>query len=248
MTVAARDPAAPSTGRWIDVDVTRYVVKLMNGVDTVQTIAPVAVGEQVNTGAYESTQTGLFHVYNKIAGLQWDAPYSTYIADWVGFDAAKANGIDLFLVDKDGRLLMAARAALTTAVSAPAMRAPSSITPRSACRSTSTYDQAMPDFETMGLPQDVTVYAPDGGEVRVLLALEGGSFAHFALEPGKTSIAVTHRTVEEIGTSSPGTARCGANRANAKKSLRWSLAFASLYLWGRTSSSAASAPRSWALS
>ena len=50
----------------------------------------------------------------------------------------------------------------------------------------------------MPLPQDVTVIAPDGGEVRVLLALAGGSFAHFALDAGKTSIAVTHHTVEEI--------------------------------------------------
>ncbi len=56
----------------------------------------------------------------------------------------------------------------------------------------------MADFETMMLPGDVTVVAPDGGDVRVLLALAGGSFAHFALEPGKTSIAVKHRTVEEI--------------------------------------------------
>jgi mannose-6-phosphate isomerase-like protein (cupin superfamily) len=56
----------------------------------------------------------------------------------------------------------------------------------------------MTDFDTMMLPRDVTVTAPDGGDVRVLLALAGGSFAHFALDPGKTSIAVTHRTVEEI--------------------------------------------------
>jgi mannose-6-phosphate isomerase-like protein (cupin superfamily) len=56
----------------------------------------------------------------------------------------------------------------------------------------------MPGFETMSLPKDVTVIAPDGGEVRILLAVAGGSFAHFALDPGKISIAVTHRTVEEI--------------------------------------------------
>jgi len=56
----------------------------------------------------------------------------------------------------------------------------------------------MTDFATMNLPKDVTVVAPDGGDVRVLLALAGGSFAHFALDPGKTSRAVTHRTVEEI--------------------------------------------------
>jgi mannose-6-phosphate isomerase-like protein (cupin superfamily) len=34
--------------------------------------------------------------------------------------------------------------------------------------------------------------------VRVLLRLAGGSLAHFALDPGRVSRAVTHRTVEEI--------------------------------------------------
>jgi len=50
----------------------------------------------------------------------------------------------------------------------------------------------------MSLPKDMTVVAPDGCDVRVLLALAGGSFAHFALDPGKTAKAVAHRTVEEI--------------------------------------------------
>ncbi len=99
---AVVDPMAPSTGKWIDVDVTRYRVQLMNGTSIVQTIEPVAVGAQINTGAYESTQTGLFHVYNKIGGLQYDPPYSTYIRDWVGFDQAKANGFHSFLVDQSG--------------------------------------------------------------------------------------------------------------------------------------------------
>ena len=40
--------------------------------------------------------------------------------------------------------------------------------------------------------------APDGSDVRVLLGLAGGGMAHFALAPGLTSAAVTHRTVEEI--------------------------------------------------
>jgi mannose-6-phosphate isomerase-like protein (cupin superfamily) len=40
--------------------------------------------------------------------------------------------------------------------------------------------------------------APDGSEVRVLLALRGGSMAHFTLGAGAVSIAVAHRTVEEI--------------------------------------------------
>ena len=56
----------------------------------------------------------------------------------------------------------------------------------------------MTEFATMSLPKDMTVVAPDGCDVRVLLALAGGSFAHFALDPGKTAKAVAHRTVEEI--------------------------------------------------
>ena len=40
--------------------------------------------------------------------------------------------------------------------------------------------------------------APDGTDVRPLLELKGGSFAHFELAPGRTSFAVAHRTVEEI--------------------------------------------------
>jgi mannose-6-phosphate isomerase-like protein (cupin superfamily) len=43
-----------------------------------------------------------------------------------------------------------------------------------------------------------TVLAPDGSTVRVLLAGSGGSMARFELEPGRTSSAVRHRTVEEL--------------------------------------------------
>jgi mannose-6-phosphate isomerase-like protein (cupin superfamily) len=53
-------------------------------------------------------------------------------------------------------------------------------------------------FETKRLPHAHDVIAPDGSEVRVLLALDRGSMAHFALAPGQTSKAVRHRTVEEL--------------------------------------------------
>lgn len=56
----------------------------------------------------------------------------------------------------------------------------------------------MAAFETMRLPDRPDVTAPDGSLVRVLLALEGGSMAHFELRPGFTSKAVAHRTVEEL--------------------------------------------------
>lgn len=53
-------------------------------------------------------------------------------------------------------------------------------------------------METKQLPLEPDVLAPDGSNVRILLALAGGSMAHFELESGETSTAVRHRTVEEI--------------------------------------------------
>jgi mannose-6-phosphate isomerase-like protein (cupin superfamily) len=51
---------------------------------------------------------------------------------------------------------------------------------------------------TTRLPSTPDAVAPDGSEVRRLLALGAGSMAHFTLAPGQTSLAVVHRTVEEI--------------------------------------------------
>jgi mannose-6-phosphate isomerase-like protein (cupin superfamily) len=56
----------------------------------------------------------------------------------------------------------------------------------------------MPDFETKCLPARPDVLAADGSDVRILLQLTRGSLAHFELAAGQTSIAVAHRTVEEI--------------------------------------------------
>jgi L,D-transpeptidase catalytic domain len=94
---------APTDGRWIDVNVSDFAVHLMEGSNVMRTIAPVAVGVEVDTGNFTSTQTGLFYVYNKIGGLQYDAPYDSYISDWVGFDVDKQNGFHSFLKDKDGK-------------------------------------------------------------------------------------------------------------------------------------------------
>jgi mannose-6-phosphate isomerase-like protein (cupin superfamily) len=53
-------------------------------------------------------------------------------------------------------------------------------------------------FDTMRLPAARDVVASDGSDVRVLLALPGGSVAHFELAAGRTSRAMVHRTVDEI--------------------------------------------------
>ncbi len=50
----------------------------------------------------------------------------------------------------------------------------------------------------MTVPARPDAVAPDGSDVRLLLAVAGGGLAHFALGPGETSTAVEHRTVEEI--------------------------------------------------
>lgn len=52
-------------------------------------------------------------------------------------------------------------------------------------------------FETRSVP-DGHVVAPDGSEVRILVSLTGGSMVHVTLPAGATSLAVTHRTVEEL--------------------------------------------------
>lgn len=56
----------------------------------------------------------------------------------------------------------------------------------------------MSDFMTKRLPVQRDVVARDGSDVRELLVLKGGGMAHFELGPSQTSVAVTHRTVEEI--------------------------------------------------
>jgi mannose-6-phosphate isomerase-like protein (cupin superfamily) len=48
------------------------------------------------------------------------------------------------------------------------------------------------------VPDSPDVIAPDGSTVHVLLSLESGGMARFSLAPRTTTVAVRHRTVEEI--------------------------------------------------
>ena len=56
----------------------------------------------------------------------------------------------------------------------------------------------MAEFETKHLPLDADGTAPDQSEVRLLLEIREAGMAHFTLAPGAVSLAVTHRTVEEL--------------------------------------------------
>jgi mannose-6-phosphate isomerase-like protein (cupin superfamily) len=54
------------------------------------------------------------------------------------------------------------------------------------------------EFDTMRLPGERDVAAPDGSDVRVLLQLGRGGMAQFELGAGRTSRAVAHHHVDEI--------------------------------------------------
>ena len=58
-------------------------------------------------------------------------------------------------------------------------------------------DRSTTVFDTKSLPEDYEI-APDGSEIRPLLRLGRGSLAHCTLSKGRTSYAVSHKTIEEI--------------------------------------------------
>ena len=85
----------------------------------------------------------------------------------------------------------------------------------------------MPGFETMRLPAEPDVAAPDGFQVRILLRLEGGSMIHFELAPSLVSIAVTHRTVDEIWYVLGGHGQMWRGTTPVRPSSKWRRASAS---------------------
>ena len=65
----------------------------------------------------------------------------------------------------------------------------------------------MPDFTSRRLSAAPDAIAPDGSEVRILAATARGSMAQFRLPPGGVSLAVVHRSVEEVWVFTAGTGR-----------------------------------------
>lgn len=56
----------------------------------------------------------------------------------------------------------------------------------------------MSGFETKQLPPDHDHLAPDSSEIRLLPITNGGGLAHCTLHPSQISLAVAHKTVQEI--------------------------------------------------
>ena len=59
-------------------------------------------------------------------------------------------------------------------------------------------DETGTGFATTQLGVEHDVLAPDGSEIRVLSATLRGSMAHGTLPPGGVSLAIMHRSVEEL--------------------------------------------------
>ena len=53
-------------------------------------------------------------------------------------------------------------------------------------------------FVTKHVAEECDVIAPDGSEIRLLPILSAGSMVHVTLRPNQISLAITHKTVEEI--------------------------------------------------
>jgi mannose-6-phosphate isomerase-like protein (cupin superfamily) len=53
-------------------------------------------------------------------------------------------------------------------------------------------------FVAKQLGEAYDVLAPDTSEIRLLVATTRGSLAHGTLPPGRVSLAISHRTVEEV--------------------------------------------------
>ena len=69
--------------------------------------------------------------------------------------------------------------------------------------------------------QSIRVYfAPDGSEIRKFPDLQGGGLAHCTLPRGRTSLAVHHKTVEEIWYFIEGTGEVWRQMGSKKRTTR----------------------------
>ena len=71
-------------------------------------------------------------------------------------------------------------------------------------------------MQTARLPAHPTVLAPDGSEIRELVAVERGSMVHCTLSPAAASMAVAHATVEEVWYFLQGTGQLWRSRNGAE--------------------------------
>jgi hypothetical protein len=100
-------PEPPVDGRWISVNLTDGVTRLMDGRKLVQAF-PSAWGYGVvgSESDFYATAPGTYYVYSRTDYMWYDWQWSKlWIYGFVGFDPSRANGFHSFLYDKDGKLV-----------------------------------------------------------------------------------------------------------------------------------------------
>jgi mannose-6-phosphate isomerase-like protein (cupin superfamily) len=75
------------------------------------------------------------------------------------------------------------------------------------------------DFITRRLAEGPDALAPDGSEVRLLATTQRGSMAQFSLPAGRISVAVCHRTVEELWYFTSGRGHLWRKSKNAEETI-----------------------------
>jgi hypothetical protein len=98
------------------------------------------------------------------------------------------------------------------------------------------------DFITRHLAEQPDAIAPDGSEVRLLAATQRGSMAQFSLPAGSVSIAVCHRTIEELWYFTSGSGKLWRKSKTPRKRLTFTPACRFQFQLEPISSFAAIAP------
>ena len=73
------------------------------------------------------------------------------------------------------------------------------------------------DFDYKQLGKSYDTLAPDGSEIRLLSLTGRGSMVHCTLNPGKVTVAVAHRTVEEVWYFLEGTGQVWRREGNREQ-------------------------------
>ena len=73
------------------------------------------------------------------------------------------------------------------------------------------------DFDYTLRSQHYDTLAPDSSEIRLLSVTDRGSMVHCTLHPGQVSVAVAHRTVEEVWYFLEGTGQVWRRRGDRER-------------------------------
>ena len=73
------------------------------------------------------------------------------------------------------------------------------------------------EFDLKLRSQNYDTLAPDGSEIRLLAQTSRGSMVHCTLHPGQVSVAVAHRTVEEVWYFLEGTGQVWRRRGGEER-------------------------------